>query len=152
MRRRRPCTSTDAFYPLPRPRPAVSVSVLWSLDDFGPDNGATRMCPASHLWGETEIGSELATEPLLMPAGSAFVYLGTLVHGGGANTTDSSRLALSFQYCAGWARQQENFLLALGSGAGALPTRLQELVGLSIHSLMMGMVDGRHPRKALTTD
>jgi ectoine hydroxylase-related dioxygenase (phytanoyl-CoA dioxygenase family) len=88
-----------------------------------------------------------------MPAGSAFAYLGTLVHGGGANSTDASRLAISFQYCAGWGRQQENFLLALGpERTRALPTRLQELVGISIHSLMMGMVDGRHPRKALDAD
>ena len=29
-------------------------------------------------------------------------------------------------------------------------TRLQELIGYSIHPPFMGMIDGRHPKKLLT--
>jgi ectoine hydroxylase-related dioxygenase (phytanoyl-CoA dioxygenase family) len=78
------------------------------------------------------------------------VYLGTLVHAGGANTTRVPRLGVSIQYAAAWARQQENFMMALGlDGARELPPRLQELIGYSIHPPFMGMVDGRHPAHLL---
>ena len=78
------------------------------------------------------------------------VHMGTLVHGGGANNSDADRLGISIQYAAPWARQQENFMIALGiDGARDLPERLQELIGYSIHPPFMGMVDGRHPKKLL---
>ena len=85
-----------------------------------------------------------------MPAGSVLIYAGTLVHAGGANRSERCRLGISIQYCVAWGRQQENFMMALGrDGARELPTRLQELIGYSIHPPFMGMVDGRHPRKLL---
>ena len=41
-------------------------------------------------------------------------------------------------------------MMALGrDGARELPTRLQELIGYSIHPPFMGHVDGRHPEKTL---
>ncbi len=139
----------DTFYRIPRPRPAVSLSVMWALDDFTADNGATLVFPGSHRWGE---GEWHAAHPrsATMPAGSALVYLGTLIHAGGANTTDRPRLGVSIQYCAAWARQQENFALAIGpAGARELPKQLRELIGYSIHPPFMGMIDGRHPEKFL---
>ncbi len=33
----------DGFYTLPRPRPAVSVSTIWALDDFSAANGGTEV-------------------------------------------------------------------------------------------------------------
>jgi ectoine hydroxylase-related dioxygenase (phytanoyl-CoA dioxygenase family) len=139
----------DGFYRIPRPRPPVSLSVLWAIDEFTADNGATLMIPGSHKWAEGQWGRNdvrLAT----MPAGAALMYYGTLVHAGGANTTDAYRLGVSIQYCAAWARQQENFSLAIGvDGARELPSRLQELIGYSIHPPFMGMIDGRHPKRLL---
>ena len=62
----------------------------------------------------------------------------------------ADRLGISIQYAAAWARQQENFMMAIGvDGARALPPRLQELIGYSIHPPFMGMIDGRHPKKIL---
>ena len=87
----------------------------------------------------------------VMTAGSVLVYYGTLVHAGGANRSDGERLGISLQYAAAWARQQENFMMAIGvEGARSLPPRLQELIGYSIHPPFMGMIDGRHPKKLLT--
>ena len=80
------------------------------------------------------------------------VYYGTLIHAGGANTTDANRLGISHQYCAGWARQQENYTLEFGKRAEELPARLQELIGYSIHPPFMGHVLGRHPRRLLDDD
>jgi ectoine hydroxylase-related dioxygenase (phytanoyl-CoA dioxygenase family) len=140
----------DAFYPIPRPRPPVSVSTLWAIDPFTETNGATVACPGSHRWGETVDLDALDKVTLVAPAGSLVVYSGTLFHAGGANASADARLAVSIQYAAAWARQQENFQLALGiDGARELPERLQALIGYSIHSIFMGMVDGRHPCKLL---
>ena len=74
----------DVFYNIPRPRPAVSISTLWAIDDFTADNGATLIYPGSHRWGDqlpSELPDVVSAE---MPAGSVLVYAGTLVHAGGA--------------------------------------------------------------------
>ena len=140
----------DAFYRIPRPRPAVSLSVMWAIDDFTSENGATVVHPGSHRWPDGPWPPDGETVYATMSAGSALLYLGTLVHAGGANTTSQPRIGVSIQYATAWARQQENFSLALGiDGARDLPTRLQELVGYSIHPPFMGMIDGRHPRRLL---
>jgi ectoine hydroxylase-related dioxygenase (phytanoyl-CoA dioxygenase family) len=141
----------DAFYRVPRPRPAISVSTLWAVDDFTEENGATLVYRGSHRWGDERPATLPTPIPTAMRAGSVLVYLGTLVHAGGANRSDRDRLGISIQYAAAWARQQENFMMALGvDGARALPERLQDLIGYSIHPPFMGMIDGRHPKKLLT--
>ena len=144
--------SDDAFYRIPRPRPPVSLSTLWAVDEFTAENGATLLYPGSHQWGDAaqrERVPEVVTATM-MP-GSVLVYYGTLIHAGGANTSDRDRLGVSIQYCAAWGRQQENFMMAFGvDGARELPSRLQELIGYSIHPPFMGMIDGRHPKKLLT--
>lgn len=139
----------DSFYPLPRPRQALGVSTIWALDDFTEDNGATRIVPGSHRW-DGEEPDESAAKPVIMPAGSLLIFLGTLYHGGGENRSAGTRLGLTIQYCPPWARQQENFILGVPAGdVPKLSTRLQELIGYGIHPPFMGHVDGRHPLKAL---
>jgi ectoine hydroxylase-related dioxygenase (phytanoyl-CoA dioxygenase family) len=140
----------DIFYKIPRPRPTVSISTLWAIDDFNARNGATLIYPGSHRWGDQPPAELPPVVTADMPAGSVLVYAGTLVHAGGANTSDGCRLGVSIQYCTAWGRQQENFMMALGpDGARDLAPRLQELIGYSIHPPFMGMIDGRHPRKLL---
>ncbi|MCE2558275.1 MAG: phytanoyl-CoA dioxygenase family protein [Acidobacteria bacterium] len=141
----------DSFYPLPRPRKALGVSTIWALDDFTEDNGATRIVPGSHHWNGEET-DESAAQPVIMPAGSVLIFLGTLYHGGGANRSTGTRLGLTIQYCPPWARQQENFILGVSADeVPDLSPRLQELIGYGIHPPFMGHVDGRHPLKALHT-
>ena len=80
-------------------------------------------------------------------------YVGNLVHGGGANETERTRLGVILEYVVGWLRPQENHLLAVPrSTIRALPERLQELLGYNIYPPFLGYVDGRHPRTALTRD
>src|SRR5687767_7543911 len=42
----------DSFFPMPRPRPPLSIATIWAIDDFTAENGATRVIPKSHLWGD----------------------------------------------------------------------------------------------------
>lgn len=157
---------------MPRPRPAMSVSAFWAIDDTTEANGATEVIPGSHLWGQERPAAAIKpsdfTDPaakpaeedpgwradavkLVMPAGSLAIAKGTLWHRGGANASDRPRLIITPQYCVGWARQLENMCLAVPPAtAAALPERVQQLLGYSIHPPFMGYVDGVHPRRLLS--
>ena len=140
----------DAFYKLPWPRPMMSVSTIWAIDDFTADNGATEIIPGSHRWDGTEPASDdAAVRPVLMPAGSVVLFAGTLWHRGGANHSDRPRLAITPQYCRPWVRQQEQQILVVGAQATRYSARIQSMLGYSIHPPFMGHVDGLHPRRLL---
>jgi ectoine hydroxylase-related dioxygenase (phytanoyl-CoA dioxygenase family) len=140
----------DGFYPIPRPRPAISVSTVWAIDDFTTENGATEIIPGSHRWGdESPTEDDPRLVPVEMPAGSVVVFAGTLWHRGGANRTDAPRLAITPQYCEPWARQQEAQMLAVGPTAARYSNRIRALLGYSIHPPFMGHIDGLHPLRRL---
>ena len=146
----------DSFYRLPRPRPAVSLTLIAAIDAFTDENGATDILPGSHLWDEARAAEALAAGggpglvPAVMPAGAAIVLQGNLIHRGGANRSSAPRLAVTNQYCQPWARPQENFFLGVPRAqAAALSPRLQALLGYEIWPPFMGHVTGSHPRKAL---
>lgn len=155
----------DSFYPIPRPRPAISITVIVGVDAFTEENGATVIVPGSHRWSDAhlqamrerrEAGGPVpevddAARPAVMPAGAALVLQGTLVHGGGANRSAAPRLAFTNQYCEPWARTQENFFLAIPRETvrGYAP-RVRELLGYDTRlDSFMGMVTASTPAKAL---
>jgi ectoine hydroxylase-related dioxygenase (phytanoyl-CoA dioxygenase family) len=141
----------DAFYPLARPRPPVSVASILAVDDFTEENGATVYVPGSHRWADQRPGGDSPTVSIVMPAGSAVVFLGTLWHGGGANRSSASRLAVTAQYCEPWARTQENMFLAVDRDSVAgLSENLIRMLGYSIHAPFMGNVDGMSPKRSLS--
>lgn len=151
----------DSFYRQPRPRPAISYTMIAAVDDFTEANGATQVIPGSHLWGDPGAAgrpsdpAELAKMlvPLEMPAGACVVFPGTLVHQGGANRTDKPRQAFTSQYCEGWARTQENFYLAIPKElVREMSPRLKTLLGYEIWPSFMGMVTASHPLKSLDPD
>ena len=157
----------DTFYTLPRPRPAVSVSTIWALDDFTAVGGATEVIPGSHVWDDDRVATAYTVNPdvpddqslvkrltpVEIPAGSLVFFAGTLLHRGGANRSASPRRAFSHQYCEPWARQQENFTVSVPrERARAMSPRLRQLLGYSIHPPFMGQLAGRHPEKALADD
>ena len=145
--------SDDGFYRLPRPRPAISVSTIWAIDDFTIENGATQVIPGSHRWGsEVPAEDDQRIVDVVMPAGSVVVFLGTLWHRGGANRSRASRLAISPQYCEPWARQQEQMVLSVGAAAVQYSDRVRTMLGYGIHPPFMGHVNGMHPLRVLDPD
>ena len=144
----------DSIYPLSWPHQPVVLNTMWALDDFTTENGATRFIPGSHRVAPDHTGplpDEALTVPATMAAGSVLFYIGTLVHGGGANRSDRPRLGVILEYVASWLRAQENHLVAVPADlAATLPPRLQELLGWNVHPPFLGYVDGRHPRRYLT--
>jgi len=158
----------DSFYPFPRPRRAISISVIGAIDAFTPQNGGTVLYRGSHKWsseriqalretlaqGKMSADAERRTQ-LAMPAGAICVFQGTLVHGGGANRTDVPRLAFTNQYCEPWARPQENFLLGVPKEKVRCMSReMQILLGYELRRPgdIMGQVGGYHPIKTLDPD
>ena len=135
----------DSFYPIPRPRPAISMSVIGAIDAFTAQNGATVIIPGSHAWGEKELAA--------MRAGAIGLFQGTLVHGAGANRGDAPRLAFTNQYCEPWARTQENFFLGVPrERVAAMSRQMQTLLGYDIMPPFMGQVTASHPAKSLAPD
>lgn len=162
----------DAHINIPMPHPPYGVSTFWALDDTTSDNGATEVLPGSHRWAEEDMNGrfsradfanktirDVSIDPgahpdavkAVMKAGSLMVAKGTLLHRGGANKSDRSRLIITPQYCPGWARPLENVMAGVPRATAAeYPQRVRELIGYSIHPPFMGYVDGIHPDKLLT--
>lgn len=140
--------------PFPRPRAHFGVSTIWALDDFTADNGATEVVAGSHRWPEERQAKEDEITRVVMPAGSVIVFLGTLLHRGGANRSASDRLAITPQYCMPGLRQIENMALAVPpSVAGQYSPRIQEMLGYAtIDPGFMGYVDGVHPKRLIDPD
>jgi ectoine hydroxylase-related dioxygenase (phytanoyl-CoA dioxygenase family) len=149
---RQPLHYDDGFYPFPRPRKPIGAALIWAIDDFTADNGATLVYPKSHLWGEVSLGDVDTSKmvPAVMPSGSAVFFLGTLIHSAGANHTDKPRLAATTQYCEPWARQQENYSLAISRERARMCSEtVQRLLGYSMLFPFIGFVDGRDPIRLL---
>jgi ectoine hydroxylase-related dioxygenase (phytanoyl-CoA dioxygenase family) len=141
----------DGYCHIPRPREPMGVSAIWAIDDFTDDNGATEVIPFSHRWGdERPEADDPSIRRITMPAGAAVVFMGTLLHRGGANRSSGVRLGITPQYCQPWIRQIENMSLAVPpSKASTFSARVQALLGYSIHPPFIGYVDGRDPRRLL---
>lgn len=130
--------------------PFVILTALWLLDDFTADNGATVVIPGSHRWGRRPPSRDDQGLPVVMPAGSCVFFVGTLWHGGGANTTDRDRLAVTAQYCEPWLRPMEAFGLSISHDvARAVSEDIRRMLGYSIHPPFVGAVDGLHPLRLL---
>jgi ectoine hydroxylase-related dioxygenase (phytanoyl-CoA dioxygenase family) len=138
---------------VPRPHPELQVASVIALRDFTAENGATRLVPGSHRWPldrQPEPDEIVAAE---MPAGSAVVYLGSTIHGGGPNTTkDQRRRGMHVSYTLGWLRTEENhYLTATPEVVRDFPRQAQELLGYAVHDALaqgggyLGAVDTADP-------
>ena len=99
----------DTIYPIDLAGLELQIGVMWAINDFTAENGATRVVPGSHRylrsWHLPNLGEWLPAE---MPSGSALFYLGSTWHGGGPNQSQSHRIGLINTYCLGWLRQESN--------------------------------------------
>ena len=69
-----------------------------------------------------------------MPKGSVLFYMGTTLHGGGANRSSAPRAGLINTYALGWLRQEENQYLNVPREKAEQHSRLiQRLMGYHMH-------------------
>jgi hypothetical protein len=79
----------------------ILITALWMLDDFTPDNGATRVVPGSHLLTRPlarDLAQPLARHPgekiVTGRAGSVLMFNGYLWHSGRRNDSKGPRRAV----------------------------------------------------------
>lgn len=136
-------------YPLPREIEA-ETNVIWALDDFTADNGATVIAPGSHRWPADRRPQRHELVPVVMPAGSAVVYSGRLWHAAGENRSRTTRRALICEHVLPWLRPADNHILATGvEQLRRLTPELRRLAGVAPASPYLGLVGGQHPEQWL---
>ncbi len=88
----------------------LSVNVVWMLDEFSAENGATRVVPGSHRRPDgPERDCVYADEVLAVaPAGTLLLFNSQTWHGGGPNRTDRIRRAFHVHYCRSWVKPQRD--------------------------------------------
>ena len=117
--------STDPYWPESQPLHCDAGAVaddagfwvcntIWLLDDFTPENGATRLAPGSHRW--RQLPQQALADPRAPYPGEILITgeAGTVIvmnthawHGGTANRTGHPRRALHAFYTRGDKAQQQ---------------------------------------------
>ena len=147
----------DVWVHMPRERPELQLASIIAMVDFTRDNGATVVVPGSHRWPRDREPREEELAFAEMSAGSAVVYLGSTIHGGGTNNVPGFwRRGIHMSFCLGWLRTEENNVLATPPAVAAgLSKRAQQLLGYGVHDAIedlggyLGMVDMRDPGELL---
>jgi ectoine hydroxylase-related dioxygenase (phytanoyl-CoA dioxygenase family) len=115
------------------------LSTIWALTDFNSENGATQCVPGSHKWSWSRKPKPEEICQAEMTKGSVFFYTGSILHGGGANTSKIIRMGLNLTYCLGWLRQEENQYLSCPPGiAKDFDHVLQDLLGYTQGEYALG--------------
>jgi ectoine hydroxylase-related dioxygenase (phytanoyl-CoA dioxygenase family) len=129
---------------MPEPWSGIQgINVIWCLDDFTDENGATRIHPQSHL-DPTPPAPEWPTIPMEASAGSIVVMEGRLWHHTGLNrTTDQRRAGVFAWYTPPIYLPQENWWLTLDPDV-LDSEELLMLFGWKVGGF--GRVFGRSPR------
>lgn len=143
----------QAMWPHTFPGVECMVNVMWPLTEFTAENGATRLWPGTNR-------DPIVRRPLLdeatvaeMQPGDALLYVGSVIHGGGANRSDVARRGMVISYSLGWLKQAENMSLTYPPGvARRFPRRLAELLGYECQPGNLGSYDGQCPSLLLSGD
>jgi ectoine hydroxylase-related dioxygenase (phytanoyl-CoA dioxygenase family) len=122
------------------------INVMWPLTPFTRENGATLIYPGTH--GLAALVDRDPGDPIAIEAdpGSAIVFLGSTLHGGGANRSALPRQGIIISYCLGWLKPYENQWLAYPPDtAKAFTPELAGLVGYRQHRPNLGNIEGLCP-------
>jgi ectoine hydroxylase-related dioxygenase (phytanoyl-CoA dioxygenase family) len=115
----------------------VMLQVVWMIDGFTEDNGATRIVPGSHRLAEAKPSSTIGI-PLVCaptgPAGSVLIFNGQCWHGGGANRSEGRRRAVFGHYRVGpWMRFQTDPAIYITAERWEKMTRRQREIMRMVH-------------------
>lgn len=123
-----------------------SINVMWSVTDFTRENGGTRIWPKSYKLTPDRNADPRDATAIEMSAGSALVFLGSLTHGAGANSSAAARTGVLISYAYGWLKTYENQYLAYPRDVVRLfPKRLQRLIGYEPHKPNLNNWEGQDP-------
>lgn len=118
------------------------VNVMWPFSPYRRENGATVIHPMSHNGGSGERPAIHAE----MDPGDVLLFLGSTLHGGGANDSDRPRTGMIVSYSLGWLKPYENqWLVYPPEVARTFSPELARLVGYQQHRPNLGNYEGRCP-------
>jgi len=141
-----PHRDQDMWHGGPKGSIEYQINVIWPLTRFTPENGGTVLWPGSHRQQDAGILPMDQSLAVVAEPGDALVYLGSLLHCGGANRTDQPRERLVMSYSLGWLKSYENNFLAYPPEvARNFAPEVQELLGYRIHRPNLGNCEGQSP-------
>lgn len=137
------------FFPFPTDYHA-QCNTMWALTDFTIDNGGTHIVPGSSQVSD-DTGLAMPGGQVEMRRGSVLFYDGKVLHGGGANRSDTIRRGINITYSVGWVRQEENqYLSCPPEVARTLDDDLLRMMGYQEGAFALGYVgDQEDPLAAL---
>ena len=122
------------------------VNVMWPLTPFTAENGATRLWEGSHGPAALQAGTNATEMVEEITPGAALMFLGSTLHGAGANYSDTVRRGVVIGYSLGWLKPYENQWLAYPPEvARHFDTELAELIGYCQHRPNLGNFEGQCP-------
>jgi ectoine hydroxylase-related dioxygenase (phytanoyl-CoA dioxygenase family) len=134
------------MWPSPKGEIEYLINVMWPLTDFTADNGATVLWPGSHQCQDIAALPEGQAVAAEMVPGSALVFLGSTLHGGGANLTQLPRRGIIISYSLGWLKPFENqWLVYPPAVARDFSPDLAAMVGYAQHRPNLGNYEGQCP-------
>ncbi len=97
---------------LPGVNYCIIANVLWALDEFTVENGATRVVPGSHkIRAFAADGLNNKDEiRITAPQGSAIIFNANLWHGGGENISGNSRWAVALGYARWFVKPSFDYM------------------------------------------
>ena len=115
-------------------------STIWATTPFTRANGATQVVPGSQYWDKDRQPEPHEIAYAEMEPGSVLCYTGTVLHGGGANSTpDQVRTGVFMHYALSWLRQEENqYLSCPPEHARRLSPELRALIGYAKGGYVLG--------------
>jgi ectoine hydroxylase-related dioxygenase (phytanoyl-CoA dioxygenase family) len=122
-----------------------SCNVMWPFTPYRKENGATILWPGSNHHQEVLLPEDEAIDVEMEP-GDALLYVGSILHRGGHNSSRMIRRGMIVGYCLGWLKPYENQWLAYPPEvARHFSPELAELVGYRQDQPNLGNHDGQCP-------
>jgi ectoine hydroxylase-related dioxygenase (phytanoyl-CoA dioxygenase family) len=114
-------------------RPALMLQVIWMMQDFTEENGATLVVPGSQLRGTPADAAEFAREAIVVTGsgGSAIVSHGLLWHDTSRNRSEKPRVSMLINYGLKVIRPMEPDIATVpGEVMERATPKLKQLLGL----------------------
>lgn len=134
----------DSIWDCPKPV-EFSVNVMWPFTRYSRKTGATNLWPGSNHHQDVLLPDEHSVDVEMEP-GDALLYVGSVLHRGGHNSSNTIRRGMIVGYCLGWLKPYENQWLAYPPHvARNFSPELAALVGYRQDQPNLGNYDGQCP-------